>query len=568
MSLESKSNWNIPKKVSTDDLVKYLLKRRKIKKVEDFLNPSLDDIPSFEQLHGAKEAAKKIVEYAKAGKKIVIHGDYDSDGISATSIVWSFLYRDLSKYLDIKVDVTPYIPSRIDQGYGLTESSLNDVISLGGELLISVDCGVRDKELINQYVVDKKLDFVITDHHQPPEDIDKDLTYTLVHQMFPGAEYPDREICGTSVAFLLVQAIKAEVGMDTKIDENTQGLDLVALATITDIMPLTGVNRIFVKYGLKQLQKGTRLGLRMLALRAGIEPKDIDTYHLGYVIGPRINAAGRIGSPLEAVKLLVSNDEEQCKNISNDLNDINFSRQQMTTEILDVAKKNITETDNMIFVLGSGWHEGIIGLVAGKLEEEYYKPVLVATNNEGVIKGSARSIKGFNITKTLEKYEIYLERFGGHELAAGFTAKLETIEEFRKEIIGYANENITQDNLKRDVQIDLNLESGDITNSLINNLKALEPYGYGNPKPLIYLENLVVVKKYIMGKERIHMKLMVKGTGIELLTVVLFNCFDDIEKVNENDTIDIIGYPSINAWNGNETVQFQVKEWRPHQEDL
>jgi len=564
MSLETKSNWNIPEKLKNEDLVKYLLEKRDIKDAENFLNPTLENIPSYDKLYNTKKAAKQILKCIKAGKKIAIHGDYDSDGICATSLLWSFLYRDLAKHLDIKVDVVPYIPSRIDQGYGLTESSLNDAITLGAHLLISVDCGVRDKELITRYIEEKKLDFVITDHHQPPDDIATDLNYTLVHQMYPGKEYPDREICGTTIAFLLVQALKAEAGMNTEIDENTKGLDLVALSTVTDMMPLVGVNRIFVTYGLKQLQKGTRLGFKMLALRAGIEPKDIDTYHLGYVIGPRINAAGRIGSPLEAVKLLVSTDEKQCQEIANDLNDVNFSRQKMTSDILENAKMNIVETDNLIFVLGNGWHEGIIGLVAGKLGEEFYKPVLVATNNEGVIKGSARSIKGFNITKTLEKYEMYLERFGGHELAAGFTAKLDTIEEFRTEITNYANETITKENLTRDVKIDLNLEAEEVTYALINNLKALEPYGYGNPKPLVYLEDLIVVKKYIMGKEKSHMKLMVKGSGVELLNIVLFNCFDDTEKINENDSIDVIGYPSVNVWNGNETIQFQAKEWRKH----
>ena len=404
MSLESKSNWNIPEKIQEEDIVKYLLKRRGIEDEEKFLNPKIEDIPDSTKLFDTANAAKKILEYAKTGKKIVIHGDYDADGICATSLLWNFLYRDLANHLKTKIDVVPYIPSRVDQGYGLTESSLNDVITLGGKLLISVDCGVRDKELIEQYIEKKELDFVITDHHQPAEGFKVSKKYPLVHQMYAKHEYPQREICGTTVVFLLIQAIKAEAGMDASINEETSGLDLVALSTITDLMPLTGVNRTLVKYGLKQIHQGKRLGLRMLALRAGVEFKDIDTYHLGYVIGPRINAAGRIGSPLEAVKLLVSNDEEQCKTIANDLNNVNFSRQQMTMEILESAKKDVIDTDSMIFLVGQGWHEGIIGLVAGKLEEEYYKPVLVATNNDGVIKGSARSVKGFNITQTLEKY--------------------------------------------------------------------------------------------------------------------------------------------------------------------
>lgn len=562
MSLESKSNWNIPEKIQEEDIVKYLLKRRGIEDEEKFLNPKIEDIPDSTKLFDTANAAKKILEYAKTGKKIVIHGDYDADGICATSLLWNFLYRDLANHLKTKIDVVPYIPSRVDQGYGLTESSLNDVITLGGKLLISVDCGVRDKELIEQYIEKKELDFVITDHHQPAEGFKVSKKYSLVHQMYPKHEYPQREICGTTVVFLLIQAIKAEAGMDAGINEETPGLDLVALSTITDLMPLIGVNRTFVKYGLKQIHQGKRLGLRMLALRAGVEFKDIDTYHLGYVIGPRINAAGRIGSPLEAVKLLVSNDEEQCKTIANDLNNVNFSRQQMTMEILESAKKDVIDTDSMIFLVGQGWHEGIIGLVAGKLEEEYYKPVLVATNNDGVIKGSARSVKGFNITQTLEKFSPYLERFGGHELAAGFTAKTESIEEFKIEIIKYANESLDQNSLKKEINIDLNLQSENVDRALVEKMKILEPFGYGNSKPLVFLGNLIIVKKYPLGKDQLHLKLMVKGNGTELLTLVLFNCFEDIQKLNENDEIDVIGYPNINVWNGNETLQFQVKEWR------
>lgn len=562
MSLKSKSNWNIPEKIKNEEIVNYLLEKREIEYTDTFLNPQLEEIPNYDLLYDTKKAAEKILEYARSGKKIVIHGDYDADGICATSLLWNFLYRELANYLNVHIDVVPYIPSRVDQGYGLTDSSLSDVIALGGKLLISVDCGVRDKELIEKYIDGDKLDFVITDHHQPPEGFKASRKYPLVHQMYTKHEYPQKEICGTTVAFLLIQAIKANIGMQTQILENTEGLDLVALASITDLMPLTGVNRTLAKYGLKQIRQGNRLGLRMLALRAGIEVKDIDTYHLGYVIGPRINAAGRIGSPLEAVKLLVSNDEQQCKELANDLNDINFSRQQMTMQILESAKQSVVDTDNIIFLLGEGWHEGIIGLVAGKLEEEYYKPVLVATNNEGVVKGSARSIKGFNITQTLEKFSPYLERFGGHELAAGFTAKTSQVEEFRIEIIKYANETLSEENLKRDIRVDLNLESDNIDRKLLESMKILEPYGYGNPKPLICLTNLIVVKKYPLGKEQIHLKLMVKGNGSELLQLVLFNCFDDVQILNEGDEIDVIGYPNLNIWNGNETIQFQVKEWR------
>ena len=556
MSLVSKSNWLIPEN-KKEDLVETILENRGIKNREEHLEPLLANIPSYKKLFGVSKAAKKIIKYAKEGKKIVIHGDFDCDGICASALLWEFLYRDVSKILEKKVDVVPYIPSRIDQGYGLTESSIKDAKDLNCDLLITVDCGVRDKELINKH--SKDLDFIITDHHQPPEDISENLGYTLVHQMYPGKEYPNKEICGTAVAYLLVQALRNELEME---EDKEYGLDLVALSTVTDMMPLLDVNRIFVKFGLEQISKGERLGLNALILRSGILPKDINSYHLGYVVGPRINAAGRIGSPMEAVKLLVSNDEKKCTEIANELNGINFERQKLTTEILDIAKEDVDLENKLLFVQGENWHEGIIGLVAGKLQEQFYRPVIVTTKNDGVIKGSARSIKGFNITKALEKLDKYLERYGGHELAAGFTAKEKSMDEFVKKITEYANKKITEKDLQRDIKIDLLVDTEDIDNELINNLKKLEPFGYGNSKPIICLKELVVVRKNIMGQEKNHMKLIVKGNGVDLLTLVLFNCNEDTQDINENDSIDVIGYPDINVWNGNENIQFMVKEWR------
>ena len=556
MSLVSKSNWLIPEN-KQEDLVETILENRGIKNKEEHLEPLLENIPPFKKLFGVSKAAKKIIKYAKEDKKIVIHGDFDCDGICASALLWEFLFREAAKVLGKKVDVVPYIPSRIDQGYGLTESSIKDAQELGCDLLITVDCGVRDKELINKH--SKDLDFVITDHHQPPEDISENLDYILVHQMYPGKEYPNKEICGTAVAYLLVQALREELEME---EDREYGLDLVALSTVTDMMPLLDVNRIFVKFGLEQISKGERLGLNALILRSGILPKDINSYHLGYVVGPRINAAGRIGSPMEAVKLLVSNDEKKCTEIANELNGINFERQKLTTEILDIAKEDVDLENKLLFVQGENWHEGIIGLVAGKLQEQFYRPVIVTTKNDGVIKGSARSIKGFNITKALEKLDKYLERYGGHELAAGFTAKEKSMDEFVKKITEYANKKITEKDLQRDIKIDLLVDTEDIDNELINNLKKLEPFGYGNSKPIICLKELVVVRKNIMGQEKNHMKLIVKGNGVDLLTLVLFNCNEDTQDINENDSIDVIGYPDINVWNGNENIQFMVKEWR------
>lgn len=552
----------LPKKKISNDIVKYILKSRDIDE-KTFLKASLMDIPSFDKLFDSKRAAKEIVKCVKEGKKIVIHGDYDSDGICSVSLLWEFLFKEVSEKLDLKVDVLPYIPSRVDQGYGLTHSSINDVIQLGGQLLISVDCGVRDREIINEYRKEKGLDFVITDHHQPPEDLAKDLEYPLVHPMYPGQQYPNVNICGAFVTFLLIQSIRKELGMDFEITPDTPGLDLLAMASVTDLMPLLDINRTIVKYGIEQIRKGSRVGLKELIKVAGLQTQDIDSYHLGYILGPRINAAGRIGSPLDAVKLLVSDKLQVCAGIADILNETNMQRQYMTQNGLDQAKEIIGESfEKILFVVSDDWHEGIVGLIAGKLNEIYHRPVLVGTRKEGLIKGSARSITGFNITDALSKCNKYLERYGGHELAAGFTIKKDKEQEFSKCIHKIGEKSIDESMLIKDLHIDLLLSSESVNRELINQLDVLKPFGYGNSKPLLALKELVVAKKQIMGKLGNHMKLLCKGEGVDLITLVFFDCGPDTEEIKIDDVIDVVGGADINSWNGNEDIQFKVKEWR------
>ncbi len=563
MSLQSKREWIFPKKKIKDSVLNQYLESRDIKDAGKYLDISLGDIPSPSKLYNSKKAAKEILSSITLGEKIVIHGDYDADGICASALLWEFIYRDLANFLDRQIDIVPYIPSRIEQGYGLTEDSLKDILELKGRLVVSVDCGIRDEELIKKYQ-GKNLKFVITDHHHPPENLCKKLPYPLVHQLYPNHSYPAKEICGTAVVFLLIQEIKKLAGMKYGIDEDTKGLDLVALATVTDLMPLIDTNRVFVKYGLNQIRKEERKGLKYLSLRAGINPIDINSYHLGYVIGPRINAAGRIGAPMEAVKLLVSNDDKLCKEISENLEDLNFQRQRVTAETVEEAENQLGDLKNerAIFVLGSDWHEGVIGLVAGKLQEKYYRPTIVATVNEELVKGSARSIQGFNITDSLGKFTKYLERYGGHMLAAGFTAKKDSIDEFREKYLKFANKEISEEQLISKLKVDLLLESNDIDKLLIDELEKLEPFGFGNPKPVICLKDLVIVRKVVMGKEENHMKLLVKGSGVDLLTLLLFGAGEDKDILEVDSKIDVVGYPDINVWNGNENIQFNVREWR------
>ncbi|MCD4756383.1 single-stranded-DNA-specific exonuclease RecJ [bacterium] len=561
MSLKSKKKWVWPKKrVNTTTLIKTILKLRGVEDEKDFLQPTLENIPDFHHLHDSIGGARDIVKAIKEGKKIVIHGDYDADGICATALLWEFLYKELAKFLDTKIDVLPYIPDRTDQGYGLTESSIEDCIKLGAQMIISVDCGVRDKELINKYI--KKISFVITDHHQPPEDILDNLSYPLVHQRYPKHNYSDEEVCGAHVAFILTQAIKAEVGMDTEITLETRGLDLVALATVTDIMTLKGVNRTIVKYGLEQMKKGSRVGLNSLIEKAQIDTAQLDTYHFGFVLGPRINASGRIGSALDSVKLLVSNDTKICNELSSKLDNLNFERQKLTKEALNVSKEMVDDKKKIICILGDDWHEGIVGLIAGKLNEEFSKPTLVVTQANGEIKGSARSIKGFNITNALEKCKEHLARFGGHEMAGGFTVKEGKWEEFKSCMEEIAEKEITEEMLIPTLNIDLFLSTDDLSFELVKILEQLEPFGYGNRKPILGIKELVVVNKQIMGKMQNHMKLLCKGDGVDMVTIIMFRCESDIKEIEVDNVIDVVGSVNVNSWNGSETIQLITKEWK------
>lgn len=563
MSLQSNKKWVWPKnKVTLEEVSTSILDLRKIDNIEKFLNPKLEDIPDYKQLYGAANAAKEIVKAIKKNKKIVIHGDYDADGISATTILWEFLYRDLAKFLDKKIDVLPFIPNRVEQGYGLTTSSIDECIEMGADLILTVDCGVRDRELIDKYLKGKKVEFVITDHHQVPEDIGEDLKYPLVHQRFPKHEYADVEVCGAYIAFLLVQAIKAEVGMEYKINKETKGLDLVALATITDIMELKSVNRVVVKYGLEQIKGRNRLGLKTLIEKTEVDINQIDTYHLGFIIGPRINASGRIDSAIDGVKLLVSKDPKTCTQLASKLDYLNYERQKMTREALSEAKEMADTEEKIICVLGDNWHEGIVGLVAGKLNEEFSKPTLVATKVNGETKGSTRSITGFNITNALEKCSKYLERFGGHEQAGGFTVKEGSWEDFIKCIKKIGEKEISEEMLTPVLNIDLHLSTNEISFKFLDILKELEPFGYGNRKPVVGFDKLVIVKKQPLGKAENHLKLLCKGDGTDLATVLFFRCEEDVENLKENDAIDIIGNVNVNSWNGQEQLQVIAKEWK------
>lgn len=518
MTYESNKNWIFPEKIPSDFKEIYkdytpiqaqlLFNREKKNKkdIEDFFYTSLTRLPHYTSMSDIKSVIDLIVLSVKENKKIFIHGDFDVDGVCATAIIWEFLYKYLSEKINKKIDVVPYIPDRVDEGYGLSENSVQAMINQGAELIITVDCGVRDYEIINKYREQGKLEFIITDHHQPPEDIFEKADYPILHPMYKGKEFLETNVCGSFVIFYLVLGLAESFGIDQNLIIEKY-IDLVALPTVTDMMPITGLNRVVVKNGLDYMRKGNRIGLKELFNVAGVDIKNADTYHLGYVIGPRINAAGRIESAMDPLRLLVTDSTNFAQNIARKLNEINLRRQNLTEKVLSDAKSELKKKmikENVLVALGNEWPEGIVGLVAGKILEEFNKPTLIITNNNGEIRGSARSITGFNITEEIEKYSDLLVKYGGHSQAAGFTIKNGKEEEFITKFIKSSNEILKGKKLIKELYIDAIINTDLLTIDLVDEINKFSPFGYGNKRPLICLQNLVLVeKKLLEAKETI-----------------------------------------------------------------
>lgn len=572
MTYENPNNWELLKpkfEYNAEEYgqladLAYILASRGIgpEDVDLLLEPSLFDFPSHKLMYGADEAAKQIISAIKSSKKILIHGDFDADGICATSLLWRFLYHDLAVALGTKVDVVPYIPARKDEGYGLSENSIAAMKELGAELVITVDCGIRDKEIIDEHIDD--LDFIVTDHHQPPEDILDVADYTIVHQAVLNSRFPHKEISGTAVAAYLTLALAHNAGLESySLD---QYIELVAISTITDIMPLDKMNRAIVSLGLQKMRDSKIPGITQLINVAGIDKdENLQSYHIGFQIGPRLNAAGRIGNAIEGVKLLSTDKPDVAKKYAYNLHQLNIKRQSLTKDYMKEAFEQIDSEEDgamMNFIIGDSWPEGIIGLVAGKIHEATGRPTIVATQDGDIAKGSARSIEKFNITDAISLFAPHLTSYGGHAQAAGFTVKPGELMSFRNGLIAYANTKLTYDDLKNDLKIDMQIEGDNFTLDFVRAVDRLAPFGNLNQRPQFMIKDAVITELKAMGRDNNHLKLTLKTQHVGVVEAVMFNCEEDIRKLTVDAMIDVAGSLSINSWRSVENVQFQIKAWR------
>ena len=547
---------NLSENYGVAPLIATILLNRGITEPDNFITPSEEALLDPFLMLGMEKATERILKAINDGEKIAIYGDYDVDGITSTAIMVKFLRSH-------NADVIYYIPDRHEEGYGINMDAIDKIHAAGVTLLVTVDCGITAVKEI-AYAKELGIETIITDHHECKEETPD--AFCLLNPKQPDCQYPFKRLAGVGVAFKLLQAltIKMHFHMRELIDEY---IDFVAIGTIADVMPLVGENRIIVKRGLELLKYTVNRGIRALADVAEINLSDVQTGTIGFMLAPRINAAGRMGDPRCAVELLLAKDEMTAKRYAQILNDKNCERQETEIKILEDAL-NIIETtpsikDDFVIVLShEGWHHGIIGIVASKISERFNKPCILISTDEENGKGSGRSIRTFNLFKALENSSHLMQKFGGHDLAAGLSIKPENIDEFRKEINAYAKNLLTEDDFMPILYVDSELPPPYINMNTAEKLSILEPYGMGNACPLFYAKDLTIsqIRPLSDGK---HIKLILTSDQYSVESVG-FNMGELLDILKVDDIIDIAFSIDINIYRGARQLQVLLKDIKIH----
>ncbi|SCJ31309.1 Single-stranded-DNA-specific exonuclease recJ [uncultured Clostridium sp.] len=548
-------DYDLNKKMKISPEIGQILKNRGINSEEDaeiFINPSLDYLRDPFLMKDMEKAVYRIEYAIKNNQNIWIYGDYDVDGVSSTSVLC--LYFD-----SIGFPVKYYIPNRLEEGYGINEDAIGVLKNQGCDLLISVDCGitsVKEVELANQL----GIDVIITDHHEVQNEIPN--AYAVINPKQENCNYPFDMLCGCGVAFKLIQALTPAEEFKTSMYNY---LEIVTLATICDIVPLVDENRIIVKNGLKLMKDGINLGLKELIKVCGIDTDKIGSSHVGFSIGPRINASGRLGYSYLGVELFTTKSKEEAIEIASLLEDKNNERQMIEAKMYQEAEDIINgderyKDDKVLVIANKGWQHGVIGIVASKLTEKYYKPTILLTIEDEEATGSARSIKGFSIFDTLVKCSDLLGKFGGHEQAAGLSMDKNNIDELRRRVNEIADYNLTDEDMIENISVEFELNEGSIDFNLIEELHSLEPFGMSNPSPRFIIRDLEIRSIFRMGKEKNHLKLNLEKDKV--YECVGFNMAYMAENYEVGDKVDVLFQLDENNYMGNRKIQFLLKDIR------
>ncbi|MDY4575511.1 MAG: single-stranded-DNA-specific exonuclease RecJ [Intestinibacter sp.] len=543
------------KKICISPEISQILKNRDIiteKDAEIFMNPSLDYLRDPFLLKDMQKAVDRIKEAVDKKERIFIYGDYDVDGVSSTSIL--FLY-----FKSIGYDVKYYIPNRLEEGYGISIEALEKINQMGCDLLISVDCGITSYPEV-EFAKSLGIDVIITDHHECQSDIPDAIA--VINPKQPDCNYPFDSLCGCGVAFKLIQALTPPEEFKKAMYNY---LEIVTLATICDMVPLKDENRIIVKNGLNMMKDGRNIGLQELIKVCGVDNTKIGSSHIGYSVGPRINASGRLGYSYLGVELFTTEDRKKAKDIALDLEEKNNERQLIESKMYSEAEAIINsdksyENDKVLVIAKEGWQHGIIGIVASKLTEKYYKPTILLTIEEGMATGSARSIKGFSIFDTLVECKDLMTKFGGHEQAAGLSMDSKNIEELRQRVNKIADYNLTQEDMIENIKVEYELEEQQISLDLVEELHKLEPFGLSNPTPRFIMRDLVLANIGFVGAAKQHLKITLQKDFV--YEAIGFNMAYLADEFTRGDKVDVLFQLGENNYNNNRKVQLLLKDVR------
>lgn len=542
--------------LSIDKTVANLLVQRGIDSFEKarlFFRPTLEDLHNPYLMKDMDKAIERIEKAIQNNENILIYGDYDVDGTTAVSLVYSYL----SSFYP---NVATYIPDRYDEGYGISFKGIDFADDNGISLIIALDCGIKAHDKI-EYANTKNIDFIIGDHHLPDETIPNAIA--VLDPKRNDCPYPYKELCGCGIGFKIIQALAEKRGQT--VESLTPYLDLVATAIAADIVPITGENRILAKFGLEVINSNPRNGIK--ALIQNIKKQELTITDVVFIIAPRINAAGRIHHGNYAVKLLTEFDLAQAEEFAANIEAFNTERKDLDSFITKEALLQIIETNQeklyTTVVFSENWHKGVIGIVASRLIETYYKPTLVFTESNDKMVASARSVKGFDIHEALEKCSEFIEQFGGHKYAAGLTVVKEKFELFRNKFEEVVKNSIAEESLSPEIRVDAEINFSDINPKFIRILKQFEPFGPENMTPIFLTKN-VVDTGYAkpIGKEGEHLKLFVKQNGSHPMDAVGFNLGKKLEIVQGLKPFDMVYSIDENHWNGNVSVQLRVRDIR------
>ena len=538
-------------KFKLNEILARVLINKNITKKEDidlFMNPTRKDFHDPFLMPDMEITVDRVLKAIRNKEKIIIYGDYDADGITSITVLKTFLEER-------GLEVASYIPNRLDEGYGLNKQAIKKIYDDGYRLIITVDCGISGIDEVD-YANSLGMEVLITDHHEPGQSLPNALA--IVDAKRKDNKYPFNQLAGVGVVFKLIQAISMKLNLDEK--EYLKYLDIVCIGTISDIVPLVDENRVIAKLGLKLVNQTKNIGLSALLELVGF--KEIDSGTISFGVAPRINACGRMGDEQVALDLFLSKDYETAKEIAIKLNEYNSERQSIEKQIFDEATQKIEKEEKenaCIIVGGEGWHHGIIGIVASKVTDIYFKPSILVCFEGNHGKGSGRSIPGFDLHEALMQCSSELEKFGGHAMAVGVTVEKSKFGKFKTELEEYAKK-CEIDKIVPIINIDSELSLKNIDIDSVKSLKLLEPYGEANKTPIFLFKNLKInsIRALSEGK---HLKLTLKEDNF-MINAIGFNMGELSEKYLLDDKVDIVGSLEINSFNGNDSIQIVMKDIR------